>query len=326
MIQTPEYTIYNADCIPTMLAMPPESIDLAVFSPPFSSLYAYTAADADMGNSRESDDEFLLHFNFFCDALAPLIKPGRNVCLHIQQVARFKGVHGFAGLYDIRGAMIRLMEASGLNYYGDVTIPKNPQAQSIRTKSHCLTFTSFEKDSSVSRPALSDYLLVFKKPGPNAVPIAQGDGSDGRVTRDEWISYAEGVWTCDDTSDVELTNGLREMFERGEPMPVWMGIKETDTLNTDAAKADEDERHVCPLQLPLIERCVRLWSNRGDTVLSPFMGVGSEGFKALGLHRKFIGVELNPRYFGVAKKNLERALRERDAQQSLFGGMMGGAK
>lgn len=320
----PEYTIHNADCIPTMLAMEPESIDLAVFSPPFSSLYAYTEADADMGNSRESDDEFLLHFNFFCDALAPLVKPGRNVCLHIQQVARFKGVHGFTGLYDIRGAMIRLMEASGLHYYGDVTIPKNPQAQSIRTKSHCLTFTSFEKDSSVSRPALSDYLLVFKKPGINAEPIGQGDGDKGRVTRDEWIGFAEGVWRCDDTSDIELAEGLREMYERGEPMPVWTGIKETDTLNTDAAKADEDERHVCPLQLPLIDRCVRLWSNRGDTVLSPFMGVGSEGFKALGLHRKFIGIELNPRYFGVAKNNLNRALRERDAQQSLFGAM--GAK
>ena len=224
---------------------------------------------------------FRSHFEFFCAALAPLIKPGRNVCLHIQQVSRFKGIHGFTGLYDIRGAMIRLMERAGLNYYGDITIPKNPQAQSIRTKSHCLTFTSFEKDSTVSRPALSDYLLVFKAKGESAVPVNQGDGSAGRVSRDEWIDFAEGVWSSDDISDVELTRGLREMYDRGEPLPVWTGIKETDTLNTDAAKADDDERHVCPLQLPLIDRCVRLWSNRGETVLSPFMGVGSEGFKAL---------------------------------------------
>jgi DNA modification methylase len=319
-IETEDYTITNADCIPTMHAMAPASVDLAIFSPPFSSLYAYTDADADMGNSRESDDEFLLHFDFFCAALAPLIKPGRNVCLHIQQVSRFKGIHGFTGLYDIRGAMIRLMEAAGLVYYGDVTIPKNPQAQSIRTKSHCLTFTSFEKDSLTSRPALSDYLLVFKQRGSPEVPVCQGDGSDGRVSRDEWIEFAEGVWDAkDDLSDLSLTEGLREMYDRGEPLPVWTGIKETDTLNTDAAKADEDERHVCPLQLPLIDRCVRLWSNKGEVVFSPFMGVGSEGFKALGRHRRFVGVELNPRYFGVAHKNLDRALRERDAQQPLFG-------
>lgn len=287
MVIHPEYEIQNRDCIPAMLEMAPASIDLAVFSPPFSSLYAYTNADADMGNSRESDDEFMLHFDFFARALAPLIKPGRNVCMHLQQVSRFKSNHGYMGLYDIRGQTIRVMEAAGLHYYGDITIPKNPQAQAIRTKSHCLTFTQFEKDSSVSRPALSDYLLVFKAPGANAVPIRP------EVTREEWIMYASGVWT---------------------------DINETDTLNTDAAKSDEDERHVCPLQLGLIERCVRLWSNRGETVLSPFMGVGSEGFSALKLRRAFRGFELNPRYYGVAAKNLARALQERDSQQSLFGG------
>ena len=161
MVIHPEYEIQNRDCIPAMLEMQPASIDQAVFSPPFSSLYAYTNADADMGNSRESDDEFMLHFDFFARALAPLIKPGRNVCMHLQQVSRFKSNHGYMGLYDIRGQTIRVMEAAGLHYYGDITIPKNPQAQAIRTKSHCLTFTQFEKDSSVSRPALSDYLLVF---------------------------------------------------------------------------------------------------------------------------------------------------------------------
>lgn len=281
-----EYEIQNRDCIPAMLEMAPHSIDLSVFSPPFSSLYAYTEADADMGNSRESDDEFMLHFDFFARALAPLIKPGRNVCMHLQQVSRFKSNHGYMGLYDIRGQTIRVMEAAGLHYYGDITIPKNPQAQAIRTKSHCLTFTQFEKDSTVSRPALSDYLLVFKAPGDNAVPVRP------EVSREDWIEWASGVWHT---------------------------ICETDTLNTDAAKSDQDERHVCPLQLDLIERCVRLWSNRGETVFSPFMGVGSEGFKSLQLRRKFKGAELNPRYYGVAKRNLDRAMMERDAQQPLFG-------
>jgi len=314
-IDTADYRIANMDCIPGLLAMPPASVDLAVFSPPFSSLYAYTAADADMGNSRESDDEFLLHFDFFARALAPTIKPGRNVCLHIQQVSRFKSVHGFMGLYDIRGAVIAKMEAAGLHYYGDVTIPKNPQAQSIRTKSACLTFTNFERDSMISRPALVDYLLVFKAPGANIVPIVQ-DPAQGGVSRDEWIRYAEGVWSSDDTSDTALYDA---MYDRGEAMGVWTGIKETDTLNTDAAKSDDDERHVCPLQLPLIDRCIRLWSNKGETVLSPFMGVGSEGYKAMELYRKFVGFELNPRYFGVARKNLDRMVLSRGAQMGMWG-------
>ena len=310
-----DYEIHNADCIPVLQQMEPNSVDLAVFSPPFSSLYAYTDADADMGNSRESDDEFLLHFNFFCQAVVPVIKPGRNICLHIQQVSRQKSNHGFMGLFDIRGEIIRQMVAADMVYYGDVTIDKCPQAQAIRTKSHQLTFTQFEKDSTVSRPALADYLLIFKKRGTNAVPVKP------ETTRDEWIEYARPLWReSGDTSDVALTEGLRNMYEGGEPMPLWRGIKETDTLNTDAAKSEQDERHVCPLQLPLIERCLKLWSNKGETVLSPFMGVGSEGYKSLMLYRKFIGIELNPRYYNVAAKNLARAVETRGAQQSLFGG------
>lgn len=164
-IEAEDYRIANTDCIPALEALPRASVDLAVFSPPFSSLFAYSDADADMGNSRESDDEFLLHFDFFARALAPVMKPGRNVCLHIQQVARTRVHHGFIGLFDIRGAIIRKMEEAGLHYYGDVTIPKNPQAQSIRTKAACLTFSNFERDSAISRPALSDYLLIFKAPG-----------------------------------------------------------------------------------------------------------------------------------------------------------------
>lgn len=315
IIETGDYWIANTDCIPALEALPPESVDLSAFSPPFSSLFAYSDEDADMGNSRESDDEFLLHFDFFARALAPVIKPGRNVCMHLQQVARFKGIHGFMGLYDLRGAVIRKMEDAGLYFYGEVTIPKNPQAQSIRTKSACLTFSQFERDCLTSRPSLADYMLVFKAPGENAVPVVQG--GPGGVSRDEWILWAEGVWACDDTSDVDLFKGL---WERGEPLPVWTGIKETDTLNTEAAKADEDERHVCPLQLPLIERCIRLWSNPGETVLSPFMGVGSEGYKALELRRKFVGMELNDRYFQVAKSNLDKMLAKRDAQVALFPG------
>ena len=310
-----DYRIINADCVPTLHDVPAASVDLAIFSPPFSSLYAYTSSAADMGNSRESDDEFLLHYDFFARALAPTIKPGRNVCVHLQQVSRFKSHHGFMGLFDIRGAVIRITEAAGLRYYGDVTIDKCPQAQAIRTKSHALTFTQFEKDSSVSRPALADYLLIFKAPGANAEPIRP------EVTRDEWIAYARPIWSEVPTPlPDDFVYGLDAMRDRGESMPVWRDIKETDTLNTAAATSVNDERHVCPLQLPLIERVIKLWSNKGDVVLSPFMGVGSEGYKALELYRRFYGIELNPRYFMVAERNLNRVLDARGRQASLFGG------
>lgn len=310
-----DYEIHNADCIPVLQEMEPNSVDLAVFSPPFSSLYAYTDADADMGNSRESDDEFLLHFNFFCQAVAPVIKPGRNICLHIQQVTRTKNTHGFVGLFDLRGAVIREMEKSGMIFYGESTIDKCPQAQAIRTKAHGLQFGQLHKDSLVSRPALADYLLIFKRPGITEVPVKTD------VTNDEWIDWARPLWReSADTSDVALTEGLRSMKDNGEVYPVFRGIRETDTLNTDSAKSAEDERHVCPLQLPLIERCIRMWSNKGEKVLSPFMGVGSEGYKSLLLYRKFVGIELNPRYYSVASKNLARAVETRGAQQSLFGG------
>jgi DNA modification methylase len=304
------FATVNGDCVERLRDIAPGSVDLAVFSPPFSSLYAYTNADADMGNSRESDDEFLLHYEFFCDAIAPTIKPGRNVVVHLQQVSRFKVHHGYMGLFDIRGEVIRLMERSGLHYYGDVTVDKCPQAQAIRTKSNTLTFTQFEKDSMVSRPALADYLLIFKAPGDNAVPVRP------EASREEWIQWARPLWR--EVPGAEDIPGLTEMYEKGQPYPLWRDIKETDTLNVKAARSANDERHVCPLQLPLIDRVVRLWSNPGEVVLSPFMGVGSEGYQALKRRRRFIGIELNPRYYDVARRNLAQVVDTRDRQRSLF--------
>jgi len=312
---TDDYAIKRGDCIPALHEIAPQSIDLAVFSPPFSSLFAYTNDEADMGNSRESDDEFLLHYDFFSRALAPLIKPGRTVCVHLQQVSRSKAHHGYMGLFDIRGHVIRIMERAGLIYYGDVTIDKCPQAQAIRTKTNRLTFTQFEKDSAVSNPALADYLVRFRAPGDNQTPIRP------EVNREEWIDWARPIWSTDPNwNPWDSIEGLAEMYENGGSIPVWRGIKETDTLNVKAARSADDERHVCPLQLPLIDRVIRLWSNRGETVLTPFMGVGSESVKAIELHRRTIGIELNERYFGVATRNVKAALEVRDGQVSLFGG------
>ena len=275
------WTLINADCIPEMHRMASSGLafDLAVYSPPFASLYTYSNADADMGNSRDSDDEFLLHHGFFVDALLPVIKPGRNVCVHIQNPTRTKASHGFMGIWDLRGEMIRQYQNAGFVYQGEITVDKCPQAQAIRTKSHALMFVSLRKDSAVCRPALADYVMIFKAPGVNDVPV--NPVQSGEMTNEDWIEWAR---------------------------PIWRGIKETNTLNAAAARSGDDERHICPLQLDLIERCVKLWSNRGEVVFSPFAGIGSEGYVAVALGRRFVGTELKPEYAHRAQYNLREAV------------------
>jgi len=254
-----------------------DSIDLSVFSPPFGSLYTYSNTARDLGNSR-SDDEFWSHFAFITRELLRVVKPGRIVAVHCAQIPSQKARDGVIGLKDFRGDTIRHFQENGFIYHGEVCIDKDPQAQAIRTKSKGLLFTQMHKDASWSRPALADYIVLFRKPGENAVPI-QPD-----ITNNEWIEWAR---------------------------PIWFGIRESDTLNVVEARSNDDERHICPLQLGTIERCIRLWSNAGETVLSPFAGIGSEGYESIARGRRFIGIELKPEYFRVAVKNLRQA--ERDA-------------
>jgi DNA modification methylase len=192
----------------------------------------------------------------------------------VAQIPSQKARDGVIGLKDFRGETIANFQSAGWIFHGEVCIDKDPQAQAIRTKSKGLLFTQMHKDSSWSRPALADYVLLFRAPGENRVPI-QPD-----ITNDEWIEWAR---------------------------PIWYGIRESDTLNVVEARSDDDDRHICPLQLGTIERCIRLWSNRGETVLSPFAGIGSEGYEAILRGRRFIGVELKPEYWGVAVKNLRQA-------------------
>lgn len=301
------FKIHNRDCIEWMheAASECKQFDLSVFSPPFSSLYTYSNLSADMGNSRESDDEFILHFRFFTDALYPLIKDGRNVCVHVQNPARSMVNHGYIGIWDMRGEMIRLFESSGFHYYGEATIWKNPQAQSIRTKTQCLTFTQLVKDSLKSRPALADYLMIFKKGYNSEVPCTgkKQKNVHGAIERidvpnDNWKDWASPIW---------FTN------EEGLYLPyqtAWMDIRETNTLNYRMARQKEDERHLSPLQLDLIERCVRLWSNEGETVFSPFAGIGSEGYVSLKWGRNFEGCELKPEYAECADMNCREAINE----------------
>jgi len=285
-----------------------DSVDLSVCSPPFDSLYTYSPSPRDLGNSA-SRVEFLDHYRFIVEQQLRVTKPGRNAVIHVQQVATKKAVDGFVGLTDFRGDVIRLFQSVGWIFYGEVTVWKDPQAQSIRTKAFALAFQTKNRDSAQSRPAMADYVLVFKKPGDNELPIRH-DAREGEVTNDDWIDWASPIWT-DHHEGGWLTDD-------GNLCPVWYGIRESDTLNVRVAREDADERHIAPLQLGLIERCVRLWSNPGELVLTPFAGIGSEVYTAVRLGRRGIGCELKPSYWSTAVSNMRDLDREMSAA-TLFG-------
>ncbi|MEI8083662.1 MAG: site-specific DNA-methyltransferase, partial [Actinomycetes bacterium] len=216
-----------------------DSVDLSVCSPPFASLFTYSPSVRDLGNAA-TRVEFLEHYSFIIREQLRVTKPGRRACIHVQQLTTTKSMTGYMGMTDFRGEVIRAFQDAGWIFDGEVTVWKDPQAQSIRTRSHALAFATKNRDSATTRPALADYLLLFKKPGDNAVQIKND------VTNDEWIDWASPIWT-DHHDGGWLTDD-------GNICPVWYGIKETETLNTRVAKDSADERHICPLQLGFIER------------------------------------------------------------------------
>lgn len=273
-----------------------DSVDLSICSPPFASLFVYSPSVRDLGNSS-TRTEFLEHYSFIIREQLRVTKPGRNACVHVQQLSTTKATHGHVGLTDFRGDVIRAFQDAGWIYYGETTVWKDPQAQSIRTRAFTLAFQTKNRDSAMSRPALADYLLVFKKPGDNAVKIPH-EPESGEVTNDDWIEWAAPIW--EDHHD----GGW--LTPDGNLCPVWYGIKETDTLNTAVAKEDADERHICPLQLGFIDRCIRLWSNPGELILTPFAGIGSELYQAVKRGRRAVGIELKPSYWATAVDNLTR--------------------
>jgi hypothetical protein len=290
MVQTDDYQLILGDSVAALNdpeLIPDNSIPFAVFSPPFVNLFTYSNEIQDMGNS--DDEEFALHFRFFMRGLYRVMMPGRIVCLHLSQVATKKAVEGFVGLKDFRGDVIRMAQGAGFIYFGEWAIRKDPQMQAIKEKVRTLQFAQLESDSLGSRPGLSDFILILKKPGQAAVKVKND------ITRDEWINWAQGVWT---------------------------DIQESDTLNVRGTKGDDD-KHVCPLNLTVIRRCMRMYSNKGELVLSPFLGIGSEGVVAAELGRKFVGIELKDSYFDVACRNIEEAYRLARGQQTLFDLMEG---
>lgn len=279
----PHWDLYLNDSCEKLADIPDASVGLSVYSPPFASLFTYSPSPRDLGNSA-TRGQFFEHYAFIIRELLRTTMPGRLTCVHVQQLTTTKATQGVVGLTDFRGEVIRAYQDAGWIFHGEVTIDKDPQAQAIRTKAQALMFVTKNRDSSKTRPALADYLLLFRAPGENAVPIKND------VTNEEWIAWAR---------------------------PVWLDIQETNTLNARVARDNADERHICPLQLDFIERCVRLWSNPGETVLTPFAGIGSEVYVAVKLGRRGVGVELKPSYWRTAVNNL-RGLDEEMSLPSLF--------
>lgn len=278
------WTLMLGDSCERMAEIPDESVDLSVYSPPFASLFTYSPSPRDLGNSA-TRDEFFEHYGFIIRENMRVTKPGRICAVHCQQLTTTMSTNGVIGVTDFRGQIIKAYVDAGWIFHGEVTIDKDPQAQAIRTKAQALMFVTKNRDSSMTRPALADYLLLFRKPGTNAVQIKTD------VTNDEWIQWAR---------------------------PVWLDIRETRTLNVRVARDEADERHICPLQLDFIERVVRLWSNPGETVFSPFAGIGSEVYTATKLGRNGLGIELKPSYWQTACNNLA-SLEAELAGLTLFG-------
>ncbi len=279
----PAWRLMLGDACERLAELPSDSVDLSVCSPPFAQLYNYSPSPRDLSNSR-SRGEFFEHYRYIIREQLRVTRPGRVAAVHVADLATFKNTHGVIGLTDFSGEVVNAFTNEGWIFDGRITVDKDPQAQAIRTKAVSLLFVTKDRDATMLRPALPDYLLKFRKPGVNAAPVK----SD--VTNEEWIAWAR---------------------------PIWLGIRETRTLNTRVAKDDADERHICPLQLDFIERCVRLWSARGELVLTPFAGIGSELYEAVRLGRRAVGVELKTSYWSTAVANL-RGLDEEMASQTLF--------
>lgn len=305
---TDRWTLMLGDSCERLGELDDNSIDLSIFSPPFGPLlYTYSPTSRDVGNCRNLG-EFVEHYGFIIDHMLRLTKPGRLSAVHVAQTVTQKGRDGYVGLTDLRGAVIAAHIEAGWIYHGEITVQKNPQAQAVRTKSVSLLFATLERDSAMNRPALADYVLLFRKPGDNAVPVRP---TNAGVTRDDWITWAHPIWP--------MTSGWEDgdVIELGPLTSTWDGIRESATLNAAAGRDQADERHICPLQLPLIDRAVRLWSNPDELVCSPFAGIGSEGYQSILRGRRFVGCELKASYFATACENLRRAEYEAELP-SLF--------
>jgi hypothetical protein len=284
------WSFYNGDCVEIVSQLPDKSVDYSIFSPPFANMFVYSDSLEDMGNCKDMDD-FINHFRFLVIQLKRVIKDGRNVSVHCMNLPIKKGVEGYIGLRDFRGEIIKLFMECGFIYHSEVCIWKDPLLQAVRTKTLGLSHKQLCKDSTLSQQGLPDYVITFRNTGENLIPISKPAGFEG-------VAYP-GKYN----EELMKSGNYSHNFWRKIASPVWGDIRQTRTLNYKHARSENDERHICPLQTDVIDRCVMLWSNPDDVVLTPFGGIGSEVHQSLLLGRKAIGVELKENYYNAAIEN-----------------------
>lgn len=284
------FSVFNADCVEFAQSLPADSVGISVYSPPFAQLFVYSDIDRDMGNVKD-ENEFIEQYRFIVREIFRATKPGRLTCVHCSDLPRTKSAHGSVGLYDFPGDIINVHEQEGWTFHSRVTVWKCPVVEMTRTKAHGLLYKTIQTDSTRNRQGMADYVLIFRKTPDDEAKADKVRQDPKEFPVDTWQKWAS---------------------------PVWMDIDQTNVLNVKVARSDKDERHLCPLQLDLIERCIYLWSNKGDVVFSPFTGIGSEGYASLKAGRKFIGTELKPEYYRQAVKNLIEA-EENSARLNLEG-------
>ena len=307
--QGDKWAIYNADTIEVLHGMPEGIIDCAIFSPPFSDLFVYSDSERDMGNCG-SHDEFMEHYRWFAEGLFKAMKPGRITCVHCTDLPSRKGKDGFIGLHDFGGDLIKAHQDAGFVYHARATIWKDPVVEMQRTKALGLLYKQLRKDSAMSRVGMPDYMLFFRKDEPNPDPVRHfSDGERGAAVK--WAKVNRGV--SDDVADA-MADDMTLPVEMWQELasPVWMTVRQGNVLNGRMARGSDDERHICPLQLDVIDRCLKLYTNPGDLVLDPFNGIGSTGYQAIKMGRRYLGVELKPEYAAQAAKFLAEAEATQD--------------
>ena len=282
--QGKNFYLLNGDTTELIRNFPDNSMHFEIYSPPFSSLYTYSNSDRDLGNSK-NDEEFFTHFHFITSELFRILKPGRIMAVHCMNLPTSKERDGFIGIKDFRGDLIREFQSAGFIYHSEVCIWKNPVTAMQRTKALGLLHKQLKKDSCMSRTGIPDYIVIMRKPGENPEPVTH---TNETFPVSDWQEYASPIWQYDFS-------------------PCWWDINQSDTLNVRMARESKDERHICPLQLPVIERLLKMYTNEGDTVFTPFLGIGSEVYQAVLMNRKGIGIELKTSYFNCAVENCKAA-------------------
>ena len=298
---TDNWSMYFGDCVETVKGLPDNSIHYSIFSPPFLSLYVYSDSEEDMGNAR-TDEEFYTHFEYLIPELFRVLKQGRLISIHCSIISLTLGKDGVMGLRDFPGEIVRLFKKHGFIYHSKVNIWKEPIIQATRTKMLPLSHKQVVKDATRCSQSFADEILTFRKPGINEEPVSHGRGFEYYIGEKPEPKATK--------RDNPAKNKYSQLIWRRYADPVWMDINQSNTLNFRKARGQNDEKHICPLQLQVIQRCLELWSNKGDVILSPFAGIGSEGYVSLEMERKFIGIELKKSYYQTAIKNLKIAERK----------------